>query len=958
MAERVALEIFLTSPNTRKITKELADLEVELLGINKAVREARKAGDKGAYEKLRAEQLALRNEATKLRSTLRKQQRDFRDIDFPEDSIQGLRREYRLLKRELDGLSASDPEFDKKARQAAQLSDQINSLNKRTGSYKDNIGRYEESVTSALEATQSLFSGGGGILGGGGGGTLSNLGAGLLGGAFGAAATLALGAADSIIQTSGAVKELNADVRTLAGVTRGAEGVITARAIAIADTFDQDVNEVLRTANQNAKAFGISFNDAFDLIEKGFLAGADLNGQFFDSLREYPDFFRELGGEAEQFVSILAQANIEGTYSDKAIDALKEFTIRTREFTTETEQAFNAIGIESEQVAKDIEEGGFLQVLRRVQGRLGELDEQSPVVGKALADIFSSAGEDAGLRFLRTVDLTSDALEDLIDKQDPYIQKQLRLLEVNRRAADSAVLLTESFGGAGSFFNTLGTQLKTFANVALANVAARVEAFTSQIRALFNSDVEAKSYLDILSENAAASAAAIEAAEKAQRESAEANNESNQSWEDWLEGVRKSRGESEKAVGVIGRLEQKVKDLNDELGRVETAEDFIDVSDQIAAAEFQLERQRIIFQRALDESRAQGMGIDLFGAAEGIPPGQVQNLKQYGREAIRKIAEGTFDEQEFLKQTIDTAFTELLGLNLEARGNEREQLIRDWKEDDEIVRQLAQKSIDQSVQQYKEGLDRIEERQRQMRETIQEINYDTAQAIGETFGELLGAQKKNFEETLKDLTIILLDNIEKQLLVYEVQILASQLASKGFGGLVAAGFLQGLVRGAFAAVKNQIRALAEGGEIQALADGGSIYPVSGQKITKRNTPPDRRGGDNALILGKVGEIVLNEQQQKRLQYMTGPDIFKRIGVPGFQAGGLISQPQSPPQLLQPLQNFPGINNPQFDVSLDPEILELQGEIIAGRTAAAIERAIESANRRAERLQQLRKSLSR
>jgi hypothetical protein len=60
--------------------------------------------------------------------------------------------------------------------------------------------------------------------------------------------------------------------------------------------------------------------------------------------------------------------------------------------------------------------------------------------------------------------------------------------------------------------------------------------------------------------------------------------------------------------------------------------------------------------------------------------------------------------------------------------------------------------------------------------------------------------------------------------------------------------------------------------------GGEIGADDGIMLTKP-TPH----GDNMLIIAKKGEVVLNEQQQSYF----GKDAFRKAGVPGFAAGGMI-----------------------------------------------------------------------
>lgn len=76
---------------------------------------------------------------------------------------------------------------------------------------------------------------------------------------------------------------------------------------------------------------------------------------------------------------------------------------------------------------------------------------------------------------------------------------------------------------------------------------------------------------------------------------------------------------------------------------------------------------------------------------------------------------------------------------------------------------------------------------------------------------------------------------------------------------------------------------------QQFADGGIVQPESPGNglIRSRSNIPALRNGDNVLATVKTGEVILNQDQQRRIG---GPSVFRRIGVPGF-AGGGVTGPQ-------------------------------------------------------------------
>lgn len=234
----------------------------------------------------------------------------------------------------------------------------------------------------------------------------------------------------------------------------------------IADTFGKDFQEVLIATNAVSKQFGISQNEALNLVRDGFIAGGDANGEFLDTLREYPAYFREAGLSAEEFIAITSQTATSGIYSDKGVDAIKEANIRLREMTKSTADALNAIGISSDAVQKSLQDGSktTFDVMQEVSAKLAEMPESASEVGTAIADIFGGPGEDAGYQYLAT-------LKDIDTSMDALMQKSGELGDVQRRQMESQLELQNAvnalFDRTGGTFETMIGNAKIFVNQSL-----------------------------------------------------------------------------------------------------------------------------------------------------------------------------------------------------------------------------------------------------------------------------------------------------------------------------------------------------------------------------------------------------------------------------------------------------------------------------------------------------------
>lgn len=257
---------------------------------------------------------------------------------------------------------------------------------------------------------------------------------------------------------------------------------------AVADSFNADFRETLIATNALSKQFGISANEALQLVKDGFLAGGDANGEFLDTLKEYPAYFKEAGISADQFVAIVTQTNKMGIFSDKGVDAIKEANLRLREMTTATATALDGIGISSEQVQKDLQTGTktTFDVIQDVSAKLAELPDNAATVGAAIADIFGGPGEDAGLQYLRTLKDISTNMDEVKGKagllgqlQEEQLQSQIELQNA----------LSGLFDATGGNFETLTTQAKVFVNQGLTAIIKGVIDIINYFIELYNESV-------------------------------------------------------------------------------------------------------------------------------------------------------------------------------------------------------------------------------------------------------------------------------------------------------------------------------------------------------------------------------------------------------------------------------------------------------------------------------------
>ena len=197
---------------------------------------------------------------------------------------------------------------------------------------------------------------------------------------------------------------------------------MTTAALILRDTFEYDVSETMRTANMLIDQFGISGDEAFNLIAQGAQNGLDKNGDLLDSINEYAVHYKQLGFTSEEFFNSLSNGTDAGTFSvDKLGDAMKEFGIRVKDNSDSTKTAFSDLGLNADELTKKFAEGGALgkEAFEQVTTALFTMDDKvkQNEVGVAL---FGTMWEDLGVEGVAALtningefDKTKNSLEEI-----------------------------------------------------------------------------------------------------------------------------------------------------------------------------------------------------------------------------------------------------------------------------------------------------------------------------------------------------------------------------------------------------------------------------------------------------------------------------------------------------------------------------------------------------------------
>ena len=219
---------------------------------------------------------------------------------------------------------------------------------------------------------------------------------------------------------------------------------IRQQAQSIKDSFGLEFEETIKNVKNLVQDFGLTYEQAFDLYNKGLVQGGLANKEFGDSISEYGVQFQEAGYSAEEFVNLLNTGFDLGIYTDKLPDAIKEAKLSLEEQTKSTRDALiNAFGASfTDDILKRVRTGetSVKSALNEISKKAKESNLNQQQYAQLTADLFRGAGEDAGGAkvmfdaFNKSVEDGKQPLTDL-EQKSLDLQQSFLLLE---KAKDDA----------------------------------------------------------------------------------------------------------------------------------------------------------------------------------------------------------------------------------------------------------------------------------------------------------------------------------------------------------------------------------------------------------------------------------------------------------------------------------------------------------------------------------------
>lgn len=297
-------------------------------------------------------------------------------------------------------------------------------------------------------------------------------------------------AAAAVYKAAEAWREYNKEISQqdqITTVTTGLQGAdataMTDQVRAISQTYDVDFRETINSANTLMTQFGISGQEAIELLSKGMQGMIAGDGsKMLSMIQQYAPSFRDAGIEASQLIAIIHNTE-GGIFTDDNMNAIVMGIKNIRLMKDTTKETLRSVGIDADEMAQKLNDGSMsvFDALSIVSNRIQELGTGSQAAGELMNDIFGRQGVAAGTNLGKAIETLNLNLEETRTQTGSLGEAMRDLESVN---AQLNVVMRETFGYNG--WEEMEVGIRTKLRVCLINVLTVLDSLIDRIRYIYD----------------------------------------------------------------------------------------------------------------------------------------------------------------------------------------------------------------------------------------------------------------------------------------------------------------------------------------------------------------------------------------------------------------------------------------------------------------------------------------
>ena len=240
--------------------------------------------------------------------------------------------------------------------------------------------------------------------------------AGTLGAAagIGAAMTATIAATKALYDYNVELSKQGNITAVTTGLSGGDADALTAQARALSTTYGVDFREAINGANTLMQQFGVSSQEAMDILAKGMQGMIEGDGpKLLSMIQQYAPSFRDAGISASQLVAIINNSE-GGIFTDANMNAITMGIKNLRLMTDSTSKALAKLGIDGAQMTQQLNDGTLtiFDAMQQVSTAIEKAGASSQATGEVMQAVFGRQGTAAGTNLGKAIATLNTNLDE------------------------------------------------------------------------------------------------------------------------------------------------------------------------------------------------------------------------------------------------------------------------------------------------------------------------------------------------------------------------------------------------------------------------------------------------------------------------------------------------------------------------------------------------------------------
>ena len=268
------------------------------------------------------------------------------------------------------------------------------------------------------------------------------------------------------------------------------------RILALSSAMGTDFKDTLATVDYLMAQFGLTAEEATEVVKDGFAAGANLSGDMLSKLQKYAPAFKDMGLSAKELAAILAQTR-SGIFTDEGMNAIQMAGKKLREMSTTTAQALRDAGIDADEMSRKLAEGSMtgFEAVQQVSMALAKLGGNSREAGQVMKEVFGRNAVAAGQELIKSLAVMTTDIEKVKEQTGEWGKQQEQLIAANEELRNVTAAL---FDVTDNGFEGVINQAKIVATESLTSMIKGIVKLTNYFIGLYNKSTLFRGSIELL----------------------------------------------------------------------------------------------------------------------------------------------------------------------------------------------------------------------------------------------------------------------------------------------------------------------------------------------------------------------------------------------------------------------------------------------------------------------------